>query len=259
MAERVRKSHVVATDDTVQPMVSPGEAEPARMWVYVGDEANPYNVFDFTLNRGREGPKEFLKDYTEVLLADAYGGYNGVVAGNAITRAGCWSHARRKFVEAKKSAPEIACEAVDLIGRLFAVEKQAKDMSVAERLALRQTQSVSVLAELRQKLLTCKELLLTKHPMAEAVNYTLGQWEELTVLTRDGAVPIDNNVSEREMKRVVLNRKNSLFVGNPRGGRTAAILASLTSTCRRHEIDPQLYFTQLLVNLSSWPASDIDA
>jgi transposase len=96
-------------------------------------------VFDFTLNRGREGPKEFLKDYTEVLLADAYGGYNGVVAGNAITRAGCWSHARRKFVEAEKTAPEIAREAVDLIGRLFAVEKQAKDMFVAERLALRQT------------------------------------------------------------------------------------------------------------------------
>jgi len=58
------------------------------------------------------------------------------------------------------------------------------------------------------------------------------------------AVPIDNNVSEREMKRVVLNRKNSLFVGNARGGRTAAILASLTSTCRRQDIDPQLYLTQ---------------
>jgi transposase len=259
MAERVRQSHVVATDDTVFPMLGPGQTQSTRMWVYVGDEANPYNVFDFTLHRGREGPKEFLKDYTEILLADAYGGYNGVVAGNAITRAGCWSHARRKFVEAEKTGPEIAREAVDLIGRLFRVEKQAKDMSVAERLALRQTQSVPVLAELRGKLLTWKEQLLPKHPMAEAVNYTLGQWEELTVFTSDGAVPIDNNVSEREMKRVVLNRKNSLFVGNPRGGRTAAILASLTSSCRRHEMDPQLYFMQLLMNLPSWPANDIDA
>ena len=123
MTERVRRSHVVATDDTVFPMLGPGQTQAARMWVYVGDQENPYNVFDFTLNRGREGPKEFLKDYTEVLLADAYGGYNGVVAGNAITRAGCWSHARRKFVEAEKTAPEIAREAVDLIGRVFAVEK----------------------------------------------------------------------------------------------------------------------------------------
>jgi transposase len=72
MAERVSKSHVVATDDTVLPMLSPGQTQPPRMWVYVDDEANPYNVFDFTLNRSREGPKAFLKDYTQVLLADAY-------------------------------------------------------------------------------------------------------------------------------------------------------------------------------------------
>src|SRR5580693_4493362 len=259
MAERVRKSHVVATDDTVQPMLSPGQTQPARMWVYVGDEANPYNVFDFTLNRSREGPKEFLKDYTQVLLADAYGGYNGVVAGNAMTRAGCWSHARRKFVEAEKSAPEIAREAVALMDALFAVERQAKDLSVSERLELRQKQSVPILAELHRKLLIWKEQLLPKHLMADAVNYTLGQWEALTVFTSDGAVPVDNNVSEREMKRIVLNRKNSLFVGNPRGGRTAAILASLTSSCRRHEMDPQLYFMQLLMNFPSWPARDLDA
>jgi transposase len=259
MAERVRKSHVVATDDTVLPMLSPGQTQSARMWVYVGDEANPYNVFDFTLNRSREGPKEFLKDYTQVLLADGYGGYNGVVAGNAITRAGCWSHSRRKFVEAEKTAPEIAREAVALMDALFAVERQAKDVSVAERLELRQKQSVPVLAELHRKLLIWKEQLIPKHPMADAVNYTLGQWQALTVFTTDGAVPIDNNVSEREMKRVVLNRKNSLFVGNPRGGRTAAILASLTSSCRRHDLDPHLYFMQLLVNLPTWPARDLDA
>jgi len=259
MAERVRKSHVVATDDTILPMLRPGQTQPARMWVYVGDEANPYNVFDFTLNRRRDGPKQFLKEFSEVLLADGYGGYNGVVAGNAITRAGCWSHARRKFVEAEKTAPEIAREAVALIDALFAVERQAKDVSVAERLELRQKQSVPVLTELQRKLLIWKEQLLPKHPMADAVDYTLGQWEALTVFTTDGAVPINNNVSEREMKRVVLNRKNSLFVGNPRGGRTAAILASLTSSCRRHDIDPQLYFTQLLVNLHSWPARDLDA
>lgn len=71
-----------------------------------------------------------------------------------------------------------------------------------------------------------KQQLLPKHPMAEAINYALVQWLELNVFCSDGAVPIDNNVSEREMKRVVLNRKNSLFVGNARGGRTAAVLSA---------------------------------
>jgi transposase len=257
MAERVRASHVVATDDTIMPMLSKGKTANARMWVYVGDDGYPYNVFDFTLNRGRDGPKYFLKDYRQVLLADAYGGYNGVVAGNEITRAGCWAHLRRKVIDAEKAAPEIAREAIERVRALYAVERQSKDASVEERLKLRQQQSAPLLAQLRERLLTWKEQLLPKHPMAEAVNYALSQWTELNVFCSDGAVSIDNNVSEREMKRVVLNRKNSLFVGNPRGGRTAAILASLTSTCRRHDIDPQLYLTQLFTNLSQVRKSEL--
>lgn len=259
MAERVRASHVVATDDTVMPMLAKGKTANARMWVYVGDEAGPYNIFDFTLNRGRDGPKYFLKDYRSVLLADAYGGYNGVVAGNGITRAGCWAHFRRKVIEAEKAAPEIARETVALVRALYEVERRTKELCAAERLAVRRAESSPVLSALRDRLLGWKEQLLPKHPMAEAVNYALGQWEELNVFCSDGAVPIDNNVSEREMKRVVLNRKNSLFVGNARGGRTAAILASLTSTCRRHGIDPQLYLTQLLVNLPVARLSELPA
>jgi len=195
MAARVRASHVVATDDTILPMLRKGKCANARMWVYVGDDAHPYNVFDFTLNRGRDGPKYFLKDYRQVLLADGYGGYNGVVAGNEIVRAGCWAHARRKIIEAEKVAPEIAREAIDLVRALYAVEKQAKDASIEARLELRQQQSAPVLAQLRKKLLVWKEQLLPKHPMAEAIHYALGQWTELNVFCADGAVAIDNNVS----------------------------------------------------------------
>ena len=259
MAARLRASHVVATDDTIMPMLAKGKAAKARMWAYVGDEAGPYNIFDFTLNRGRDGPKYFLKDYRQVLLADAYGGYNGVVAGNEITRAGCWAHARRKIVDAEKAAPEIAREAVEWVRALYAVEHRGKNLSAAARLELRRADSAPVLAGLKEKLLAWKQQLLPKHPMAEALSYALSQWEELNVFGSDGAVPIDNNVSEREMKRVVLNRKNSLFVGNARGGRTAAILASLTSSCRRHDVDPQRYLTQLLVNLPAVRLSDLAA
>jgi hypothetical protein len=239
------------------PMQSKGKTANVRMWVYVGDEAQPYNVFDFTMDRGRGGPKRFLKDYAQVLLADGYAGYNGVVVGNAITRAGCWAHARRKIVEAEKSAPEIAQEAVARVRALYAVERQGKEVSVEERLKMRQQQSTPLLAELHDRLLQWKEQLLPRHPMAEAINYVLGRWQELNIFCTDGAVPIDNNVSEREMKRVVLNRKNSLFVGNPRGGRTSAILSSLTSTCRRHDVDPQLYLMQLLINLPTVHSSQL--
>ena len=270
MVAGVLQSHVIATDDTVMPMLSPRnpgapglapeKTKQARIWIYQGDDDHPYNIFDFTLSRSRDGPARFLKDYTQTLLADAYGGYEGICIEKEIVQAGCWSHARRKFVEAQKIAPAIAAEALRLIGSLFAVEEQASFGSgtVAERLALRQTDSLPVIEQLHGKLLDWKNQLLPKHPMAEAVGYVLNQWKPLTAFLRDGAVPIHNNLAEQQMKRIALGRKNWLFVGNERGGRTAAILCSLTSTCRRHDIDPQLYLTQLLTNLPATPLSQMD-
>lgn len=258
MIQRVLQSHVICTDDTVMPMLWPGKTKQARMWVYVGDQHNPYNVFDFTLGPSRDGPMTFLKGYTQTLLADAYGGYDGVVVGNDITRAGCWAHARRKFVDAEKVHPAIAAEAVAIIKRLYGIEERGRELDVQNRLALRQRESAPVLAMLKDKLHGWRDPLLPKHPMAQAISYTLNQWTELNVFAVDGSVPIDNNISEREMKRIVLNRKNSLFVGNQRGGQTAAILSSLTSTCRRHEIDPQRYLTQLLTNLPATLMSQLD-
>lgn len=166
--------------------------------------------------------------------------------------------ARRKFVDAEKAHPQIAAEAVGIIRRLYGIEQRGNALDTPARLALRQAESAPLLRNFKDTLLTWREQLLPKHPMREAIQYTLNQWDALSVFAADGAVPIDNNVSEREMKRVVLNRKNSLFVGNERGGRTAAILSSLANTCRRHAIDPQRYITQLLTNLPATIMSQLD-
>lgn len=265
MVQRVLQSHVIHTDDTVMPMQAPEKARQARMWVYIGDDSGgggPYNVFDFTLSRGRDGPAQFLGRFSGrfkgVLQADAYGGYDGICVEKSITQAGCWAHARRKFVDCQSLEPTITGEALMLIGRLFDVEQQGKALSCEKRLDLRRQQSVPVLDALHEKLLAWRDRLLPKHPVAQAIGYALNQWEPLRVFADDGAVALDNNLAEREMKRQALNRKNSLFVGNPRGGRTAAILSSITSTCRRHDINPQLYLTQLLANLPSTPMSELD-
>jgi transposase len=258
MVARVRAAHVVATDDTIMPMQARGQTKRTRVWVYLGDDAHPYNVFDFTLGRGRDGPKEFLGDFKNTLLADAYGGYNGVVASNQVRRAGCHAHARRRFVDAQPTAPTQAAEALALYQALYAVEARARTLTPDARLALRRSESAPILATLHHRLKQWDLDLLPKHPLAEAVGYLLHQWEELTVFLNDGAVPIDNNVSEREMKRVVLNRKNSLFVGHEAGGHTMAVLASFTSTCFRHKIDPQRYLTQLLFNLPVTPTAELD-
>jgi transposase len=258
MIKRVLQSHLIATDDTHMPMQAKDKAIRAYMWVYIGDEDHPYNIYDFSLGRNREGPINFLGDYNQVLLADGYAGYNGVVTGNALTRAGCWLHLKRKFVEAERTAPEIALAVVESVRALYAVEHAAKAMKTAERLTLRQEKSAPIVAALRDRLDRWKLELIPKHPMADAVNYALNQWQAMTIFLADASVPLDNNLSEREMKRVVINRKNSLFVGNERGGRTMAILSSLTSTCRRLGIDSQLYLTQLITNLPVLKQDELD-
>jgi transposase len=266
MIDRLLHSHVIGTDDTIMPMLAAEKTRQARMWIYQGDDLHPYNIFDFTLSRSRDGPAKFLKNHgfdklaagSQVLLADAYGGYEGVCIEREMIQAGCWSHARRKFVDTQKLAPPIAVEALGLIGQLFALEERAKPLSCADRLALRQAYSAAVLEQLHGKLLAWKQQLVPRHPMAEAIGYVLNQWGPLTAFLSDGAIPIHNNLAEQQMKRIALGRKNYLFVGNERGGRTAAILSSITSTCRRHEIDPQLYLTQLLANLPATPMSQLE-
>jgi len=264
MVQRVLLSHVLATDDTVFPLLQPGKAKQARMWIYRGDGTNPYNVFDFTISRGRDGPASFLGggdahrgEFTGTLLADAYGGYEGICIEKEIIKAGCWSHARRKFVDAQATAPPLAQEIVGLIGQLFATEEQGKALEEPQRLHLRQTQSQPVLDQLRPLLLEHQQRLVPKHPMNQAIAYTLNQWSELTVFAADPKVPIHNNLAEQEMKRIALLRKNALFAASFRGGTTTAILSSITSTCRRHGINPQVYFTQLLTNLNDTPMSQL--
>jgi hypothetical protein len=114
------------------------------MWVYIGDEDHPYNICDFSLGRNREEPINFLGDYNQVLLADGYAGYNGVVTGNALTRADCWLHLKRRFVKVERTAPEIALAMVESVRALYAVEHSAKAMKTAKRLTLHQEKSAPI-------------------------------------------------------------------------------------------------------------------
>jgi transposase len=258
MVRRVLRSQVLATDDTILPLLAPGRTRKARMWIYLGDDLQPYNVFAFTISRSRDGPTRFLQDFSGVLLADAYGGYDGIVLDRDLRRAGCWSHARRKFIEAEPTAPDLARTILRSIKALFDLENRAQGLSDDDRLNLRRAESQPIVEALHAIFVEQKAQLLPKHPMAEAIAYALNQWPELTLFTRDGAVPLHNNLAEQQMKRIALLRKNALFVGTVRGGETAAVISTITSTCRRHDINPQVYLTQLLTGLPDTPLSQLD-
>ena len=104
-----------------------------------------------------------------------------------------------------------------------------------------------------------RDVVLPKSPMGQAISYTISNWDALVRYTEAGFLAIDNNVAEREMKKIAIGRKNFLFVGSDKGGRTAAVLFSFTSTCQRHDLDPFAYLRDVLARLATvnLPADDL--
>ena len=248
MKTRVVSGSVIGVDDTsvrLQDASLPGKMRTARFWLYRGQEDNPYNVFEFTEDRGRDGPAEFLKDFRGHAVVDAYGVHEGVYLGkeDQIFAACCNAHARRKFVEAKPNDLVAAARAISMYRGLYDIEDRGEELSVEDRLALRQIESVPIMNELHDWLMEKNDDLrvLSKSRLGKAVRYALNQWDELSVFLDDGAIPIDNNPTERELRRLTIGRKNWLFVGSSRGGEVAALMYRLVSTAARHHIDCLLY------------------
>ncbi|MBX9654079.1 IS66 family transposase [bacterium] len=260
MAERAKESRVVATDDTTIPIQSPGEKQcrKGRIWCYVGDEAHPYIVYDYTPSRGRDGPASWLNDYQGYLQADAYGGYDGIYSGKSITEVACWAHARRKFHDSQDSDGKRAAQMLAMIGELYSIEREAKDADDATRLTLRQERSVPMLSSIKAWLDAENQIVLPRSPMATAIGYALNQWTALNVYATQGFLNIDNNVSERALKRVAIGRKNWLFAGHDAAAKHHAILWSLIASAERHQVDPQRYLTSILAKIGQTPVAELD-
>src|SRR6516162_6274966 len=260
------QSRAIHTDDTpvkLQELVT-HLLSTARLWVYLGDVAHPYNVFDFTVNRKRDGPQQFLANYQGYLQADAFSGYDGLylpdrrTAAARIIEVACNAHARRKFYEARGSDALRSHQALAYYRQLYELERQTKDFSDAQRLQMRQDLAVPILGQFRKWLEAQRPEVLPKSPMGEALGYALNNWAALVRYTEAGFLAIDNNVAEREMKRIAIGRKNWLFVGSPQGGRTAAVLVSFTSTCNRLGVEPWAYLQDVLARLPTMPAGQLD-
>jgi hypothetical protein len=224
----------------------------------LGDTAHPYIAYDYTPNRCRDGPAQWLKNYEGYLQADAYGGYDGVYHDGKVTEVACWAHARRKFYDAQDSDELRASQMLTLIGKLYAVERAAADLKDASRFALRQERSLPVLAQIKTLLDAEAEGVLPRSPMAGAITYAQNQWDALTTYTTKGFLAIDNNASERALKRVALGRKNRLFAGNDEAAANHARLWSLIASCERHQVDPQRYLTSVLAKIGSTPRGHLD-
>ncbi len=257
----VLSSRKVHTDDTpitvLDPAAQPVGSRRGYMWVYIGDRDDV--VFDFTDSHQRDGPASFLAEYRGYLQADAFSGYDGIYAHGLIWEVACWAHARRKFYDTLVHYPVEAQRVLHLIARLYGVESRAKAMKVSpeRRLAWRQRFSRRRLERLRRYLDQLAPQVLPKSPLGRAIRYTLHNWKALNRYTEAPWLNIDNNHSERQIKQLVIGRKNWLFAGSENGARNAAILFSLVVSCKLAGVDPFAYFRDVLTRIQTHPGDHV--
>jgi transposase len=274
MATIVRESKAIHTDATKMPFLDPtipGKTLSGQMWDYVGDRDHPFNVFDFCRDHSAAGIDAFLQAqrYRGYLNADALNLYDHLFADGSIIELGCWAHCRRNFYDAKESDPARAHVVLARIRQLYAVEAKAREHSAEQelsataadalRLQLRQEQSLSEVTALRQWLENEQPKVLPKSLMGLAIAYALRHWQALTRFLVDGFLDIDNNIAERTLRHIAIGRKNWLFAGSAKGGETAAVLFSVTSSCHRHRVDVFAYLHDILQRLAhdSQPAPEL--
>lgn len=269
MLSLVLASRVIQTDETLLPVLDGADkTKSGRLWIYLGDRNHPYLIYDYRPDKSRAGPDEILKNYKGFLQADAANVFDGIYRPGNITEAGCWAHARRKFFEAKDSDVARSAEAIARISQFYRVEHEARDeiardglvgeAADAVRFRLRQEKTVPLLAKFHEWILEQQKIALPKSPIGQAIQYALNHWRALNRFTEHGFLNIDNNAAERSLRAVAVGRKNYLFAGSDQGGKTAAVLYSISQTCNSLAIDPFAYLQDVLTRLPELPATQLE-
>jgi hypothetical protein len=270
MLQQVLASRVIQTDETRVPVQDPSQdkTRSGRLWTFIGDRDHPHTVYDYTPTKARDGPAAILANYTGFLQADAANVFDGIYLPGAITEVACWAHARRHFHDARDSDAAGSAEALARIRVFYAIEDDAKavidkgkltgDAADAVRLQLRQEKTAPRLVEFDAWMAEQAPIVLPKSPLGQAIAYAQRQWQALLRFTQHGFLNIDNNAAERALRAVAIGRKNYLFVGSDQGGQTAAVLYTMTQTCKRHQIDPFAYLQNVLGRLPNLSNSQLD-
>ena len=231
-------------------------------------------IYEFCLGRGSQYPVAFLSGaqgppdsslddqpaWSGTLVCDQYAGYDRALDRRVYPQriaANCVAHARRKFDELVGTS-EVAKEAIKRIGWIYHVEGQFEGMDAQQRLAARDQLTRPLWKELHVWLKLERGRVPDGGSIAGAIDYSLNSWTALTRHLEDGAVPIDNNFLERQIKPWAMGRKAWLFCGSELAGQRAAIVMSLVQSAKLNGHDPWAYLRDVLERLPSHPNSRIE-
>ncbi len=268
LLEDIRSGPLINMDETpVQVLNEPGRSATSKsyMWVFKGGlNEKPVIIYQYHPTRSSDVVKLFLNDgYQGIIQTDGYKGYDFLDTWPGILHVGCWVHARRKFMDAKKASSGKKTGAADMalsmIRRLYALEKIArqKNMGPSEIYDFRQNQAKPILEKFKKWLDNKKDVTLPKGLLGKAVNYSLNQWNRLESYIEDGHAGIDNNMVENAIRPFVIGRKNWLFSGTPEGAKASALLYSLIETAKANNLEPYSCLRYLFEKFPTTPATEI--
>jgi transposase len=260
MMKHILNSGNIFIDEIPIDMLDPGKGKvhKAFMWIMAGGRQRdpPYRIYEFHTNRKHCNAEKLVDGYREVLHSDKYGAYEALANAKKIIWCPCWSHIRRKFIEAESGEVEFRDWVLRKIRYLFMLERVAWARSEEERLQIRREKEVPIIDELIKKI---KERLvdgklLPKSKFREALGYFCGLIPYLKNYINHPYARLDNNVAERAARCIALGRKNWLFVGNEDGGEATGIILSLVQTCRACGVNPREYLEDIMRRLMSHSA-----
>lgn len=266
LAAFIRSQPRVFCDETPFPRLDPGRkrTKVCQLWAQAVDDrpwngpAPPAVAYTFAESRSAREVEGQLSSFTGVLQVDGYQAYKTMVKrrgkSNVVPMrlAFCLAHARRKFVDVVKlTASSEALSILARIAEIYRLEADLRGQNADARLIVRRREAAPIMRELKAKLTELSDEVSSKSALGKAVSYTLNHWGGLTAFLDDGRVEVDSNVVERSMKSVALTRKNSLFVGSERGGKSFAVLASLVNTAKLNGVDPEVWLADVLERIIS--------
>ena len=254
-------------DDTPVPVLAPGngKTKTGRLWTYVRDDRPagstdaPAAWFAYSPDRKGEHPQQHLRDFSGILQADAFAGYNKLYQDGRILEAPCMAHIRRKFYDLMEAHHSpIATEAVERIAPLYAIERDIRGRSPDERREARNARSRPLLESMRIWLEASLSKLSPKSDTAAAIHYALALWSALMRYCDDGRIELDNSAAERALRAVAVGRRNYLFAGSDSGGERAAVYYGLIASAKLNGLDPEAYLRYVLERIADHPINRIE-
>jgi transposase len=254
--EQTRAPGLLGTDATAIPILDPNSTAGIRsgaMWCWTNAR---WVTFFYAPSADSESVRRFLGDNLARAVQCDGTSVTSFLERVGGTRPGCWSHGRRRLVDAARAGDQVALEGLRIISRLFAIERTStlEGDTAAERHSRRQGHSRAVLEDLRAWLDDRRGVVPPKTALGKALGYLHKQWHRLLLFLDDGQIELTNNRRERELRRLVLGRRNWLFTWLDEGGERTASILTIIATCIAYDVNPRAYLhlvTKLIVQ--GWP------